>query len=257
MSEFAEETCSLRPRGFDLLYEKGPCLVVVKPGGLATQAPPGIDSLEVRVKEFLRIRDGKTGKVYLGVPHRLDRPVSGVMVLARHVRAARRLAEQFEARTVTKKYWAAVEGEVSPSAGTWTDHLRKIPDSAQVEVVSPEHPDGRLAVLHYRVLASDGRMSWLEIDLETGRMHQIRVQAASRSHPILGDAQYGAVFPFGPVTDDFRLRWIALHARSLEFRHPMTRELVSQTAPLPAAWQALPIVDPNAILRGADRSAAE
>lgn len=236
------ETRSIRPEAFDLLYEQGPCLVVVKPGGLATQAPPGIDSLEVRVKEFLRTRDGKTGRVYLGIPHRLDRPVSGVMVLARHVRAARRLAEQFEARTVIKKYWAVVEGTVSPDAGTWTDHLRKIPDTAQVEVVSAEHPAGRLAVLYYRVLASDGRTSWLEIDLETGRMHQIRVQAASRAHPIVGDAQYGSVLPFGPVTDDFRRRWIALHARRLEFRHPMTREIVNQIAPLPAAWRPLSVL---------------
>ena len=147
MSNFTGETRSIGPAGFDLLYEKGPCLVVVKPGGLATQAPPGIDSLEVRVKEFLRTRDGKTGKVYLGIPHRLDRPVSGVMVLARHVRAARCLAEQFEARTVIKKYWAVVEGVVSPDAGTWTDHLRKIPEAAQVEIVSPEHPEGRLSDL--------------------------------------------------------------------------------------------------------------
>ncbi len=231
----------IRPEGFDILYEEGPCLAVVKPGGVATQAPPGIDSLEVRVKQFLRVRDSKPGNIYLGVPHRLDRPVSGVMVLARHVRAARRLAEQFEARTVRKTYWAVVEGEVAPECGTWTDHLRKIPDAAQVEVVSPDHSEGRIAVLHYRVLAADEHCSWLEIDLETGRMHQIRVQAAYRSHPIFGDSQYGAVTPFGPAADDFRCRWIALHARSLEFRHPMTRQLVSQTAPLPSAWQALPI----------------
>ena len=230
----------IRPEGFDILYEEGPCLVVVKPGGMATQAPPGIDSLEVRVKEFLRVRDSKPGNVYLGVPHRLDRPVSGVIVLARHVRAARRLSDQFEARTVRKTYWAVVEGEVSPACGTWTDHLRKIPDAAQVEVVAPDHPEGRIAVLHYRVLAVDERCSWLEIDLETGRMHQIRVQAASRSHPILGDSQYGAMLQFGPATDDFRRRWIALHARSLEFLHPMTRQLVSQTAPLPSAWKELP-----------------
>ncbi len=130
-----------------------------------------------------------------------------------------------------KTYWAFVEGNVAPQAGTWTDHLCKVPDVARVEVVPPEHPEGRLAVLHYRVLANDGRISWLEIDLETGRMHQIRVQAASRSHPVLGDEQYGATTPFGPVTDDFRRRWIALHARSLEFRHPMTRQIVSQVAP--------------------------
>ena len=241
MSNSTADLPTTRPEGFDVLYEEGPCLVVSKPGGLATQAPPGIDSLEVRVKEFLRVRDGKTGNVYLGVPHRLDRPASGVMVLARHVRAARRLAEQFEARTVRKTYWAVVEGEISPENGTWTDQLRKIPNQARVEVVGADHPEGRSAVLHFRVLASNGGTSWLEIDLETGRMHQIRVQAASRAHPILGDSQYGAVTSFGPLTDDFRARWIALHARSLEFRHPMTRQLISQTAPLPPPWQSLNI----------------
>jgi len=230
----------IRPEGFDILYEQGPCLVVVKPGGVATQAPPGIDSLEVRVKQFLRTRENKTGNVYLGVPHRLDRPASGVMVLARHVRAARRLAEQFEARTVRKTYWAVVAGRVSPAAGTWTDSLRKVPDAAHVEVVSTDHPEARSAVLHYRVLAADVHGSWLEIDLETGRTHQIRVQAAHRGHPILGDSQYGSLIPFGPTTDDVRLRWIALHARRLEFLHPMTRQPVSQTAPLPPAWDGLP-----------------
>ena len=84
------------PNGFDILYEEGPCLVVAKPGGVLTQAPPGIDSLEVRIKRFLKVRDSKPGNVYLGVPHRLDRPVSGVMVFAKHVRAARRIAEQFQ-----------------------------------------------------------------------------------------------------------------------------------------------------------------
>src|SRR6187402_2524929 len=84
--------------GFDILYEHGPVLVVNKPPGLLTQAPPGIDSLELRVKRFLKEREQKPGGVYLGVPHRLDRPVSGVIVLAKHVRAARRISEQFEAR---------------------------------------------------------------------------------------------------------------------------------------------------------------
>jgi 23S rRNA pseudouridine1911/1915/1917 synthase len=93
-----------------LLYESGPCYVVNKPSGLLTQAPPGIDSLEARMKELLKAREQKEGNVYLGVPHRLDRPVSGAMVLARHARAARRLSEQFEARTVHKKFWACVSG---------------------------------------------------------------------------------------------------------------------------------------------------
>jgi len=90
------------PDGFKILCEQGPCLLVAKPGGVLTQAPRSIDSLELRIKSFLKIRDNKPGRVYLGVPHRLDRPVSGVMVFAKHVRAARRIAEQFEGRTVQK-----------------------------------------------------------------------------------------------------------------------------------------------------------
>ncbi len=227
---------SLQPSGFDLLYEQGPCLVVAKPGGVATQAPPGIDSLETRVKDFLRARDGKLGNIYLGVPHRLDRPASGALVLARHVRAARRLAEQFAARSVNKTYWALVEGRLTPSSGTWIDWLRKIPDEARAELVPADHPEARQAVLHYHVCAAGSDVSWLRIELETGRMHQIRIQTASRGHPILGDIQYGSQLPFGPVTDDFRRRWIALHGRRIEFQHPMTRERVAQIVPLPSVW---------------------
>lgn len=229
----------LSPDGFDILYEQGPCLLVAKPGGLLTQAPPGIDSLELRIKSFLKTRDSKPGKAYLGVPHRLDRPVSGVMVFAKHVRAARRIAEQFEGRTVQKKYWAVVQGRVASEQGTWRDHVRKIPDIAQAEVVDRSHPEGRIAVLHYQVLAQLNDASWLEIELETGRMHQIRVQAAARGHAVVGDSLYGASVAFGPQAPDPRSRWIALHARSLRLRHPMTRETVRQTAPLPEPWLAL------------------
>ena len=233
----------IEPIGFDILYEEGPCLVVCKPGGVLTQAARGIDSLEVRIKQFIKQRDDKPGKVYLGVPHRLDRPVSGAMVFARHVRAARRLAEQFEGRMVKKKYWALLEGRVEPDVGTWRDYVRKIPDQPQAEIVDRSHADARLAVLHYRVLQQADACSLLEIELETGRMHQIRVQAASRGYPVLGDEQYGATMPFGPETDDRRQRWIGLHGKSLDFRHPMTREPVSQTAPLPEWWGRLAISD--------------
>src|SRR5438552_16225005 len=123
------------PTGFDILYEQGPCLVVNKPGGLLTQAPPEIDSLEVRVKRFLKARENKPGNVYLGVPHRLDRPVSGAMVLALHVRAARRLSEQFEERRIRKTYWALTEGSIEPAEGTWTDYLRKINGEPRTVVV--------------------------------------------------------------------------------------------------------------------------
>jgi 23S rRNA pseudouridine1911/1915/1917 synthase len=229
----------MSPKGFEILYEEGPCLVIVKPGGVLTQAPPHIDSLEVRIKTFLRQRDGKTGRVYLGVPHRLDRPVSGLMVFAKHVRAARRLAEQFEGRLVRKVYWAILEGIVQPEEGRWQDYLRKVPDEARAEVVDGNHPDGRIAILHYRLLKTTKGRSLVEIELETGRTHQIRVQAASRGHPIVGDAQYGSTTAFGPAVNDPRERWIALHARRLAFRHPMTREPLEFEAPLPEYWDEI------------------
>ena len=225
-----------------ILYEEGPCLVVLKPAGVLTQAPPGIDSLETRIKAWLKQRDNKPGKVYLGVPHRLDRPVSGAMVFARHVRAARRLAEQFEARMVQKIYWACVEGEVSPASGTWADCLRKVPDEPRAEVVAEGAPEARRAVLHYRTLGRSRHGAWLEIQLETGRMHQVRVQAAHRQHPVVGDTLYGAQTRFGDWPDDERQRAIALHGRTLAFRHPMTWEPVIVTAPLNSDWDELSLV---------------
>jgi 23S rRNA pseudouridine1911/1915/1917 synthase len=224
----------------DILYDNGPCLVVNKPSGILTQAPAGIDSLEVRVKACYREREGKDGNIYLGLPHRLDRPVSGAIVFARHVRAAQRLATQFENRTVTKVYWAVVEGDVRPDEGTWTDYLHKRHGMAQAIVVPEGDPRGKLAVMRYRVLARiEGVGTWLEVELETGRTHQIRVQAASRNHAVIGDSQYGSTSPFGEQFDDERLRAIALHARQLGFNHPMTDEPVDITAPTPAAWATL------------------
>lgn len=222
----------------EILYEEGPCLVVNKPSGVLTQSPPGIDSLENRIKEFLKVRDHKPGKVYLGVPHRLDRPASGAMVFAKHVRAARRLSEQFEARVVRKLYWAWVAGRVEPPEGTWRDAVRKVPDAPRAELTPPDHPEAREAVLHYRRLAATESGTWLAIELETGRMHQIRVQAAGRGHPLWGDALYGSTVAFGEPSDDERLRAIALHACRLEFRHPMTHQPVAVDAPPPAYWPA-------------------
>ena len=223
----------------DILYEQGPCLVVLKPAGLLTQAPAGIDSLEVRLKAFLKARDGKTGNIYLGVPHRLDRPVSGAMVFARHVRASRRISDQFAMRTVKKTYWACVSGRVEPAEGTWEDSLRKVPGQARAEIVDAESGEGKSAVLHYRTLSETAHGSWLSITLETGRMHQIRIQAAARGHAVLGDAMYGSEIPFGEQLEDVRLRSISLHARRLGLRHPMTQEPVDVEAPLPAAWDTL------------------
>jgi RluA family pseudouridine synthase len=227
------------PGGFEILLEDGPCLAVNKPPGLLTQAPPGIDSLELRVKQFLKARDNKPGGVYLGVPHRLDRPVSGVLVLAKHVRAARRLSEQFEARSIRKVYWALVQGRVATESGTWRDHLKKLENEPKAAVVDESDPQGRSAVLHYRVRQHLDAMTWLEIELETGRMHQIRVQCATHGHPLLGDELYGAGLPFGPAAIDPRERLIALHARRLELKHPMTGAPLVVEAPPTRWWEEL------------------
>lgn len=227
--------CDMQP-GFEILFEEGPCLVVCKPPGVATQAPPGIDSLELRIKAFLEQRDNPPYDVYLGVPHRLDRPASGAMVFATRRRAAQKLSRQFEYREVKKTYWACVAGRPEPEAGTWQDYLRKVYGKPLAEVVSADHPDAKLAVLHYRTIGSTPWGSWLEIELETGRTHQVRIQAASRGFSLLGDFQYGSTIPFGPQHDDERLRAIALHARTLAFQHPTSKEWIAVTAPVPDFW---------------------
>ncbi len=257
--------------GFDILYEDGPVFVVNKPSGVLIQAPVGIDNLVSRVKHFFQLRDGKSENQYLGVPHRLDRPASGAVVFARHVRAAQRLSQQFEGRLIGKKYWTIVQNQgdfpsdfgldsggtanqrggepaFSGLSGEWEDFIRKIPDEPVGEVCSPQKTEARWALLHFEVIApveipvsvdqkdSIQRGTLLEIELETGRFHQIRIQAASRGHSIWGDTLYGAKTIFGPQTDDFRERAIALHSKYLRFKHPMRDEIVEVFAPLPEYW---------------------
>jgi 23S rRNA pseudouridine1911/1915/1917 synthase len=146
------------------------------------------------------------------------------------------LSKQFEHRTVQKRYWVCVEGKPNPPEGTWQDYLRKVYGKPLAEVVPADHLEARLAVLHYRTIASTPWGAWLEIELETGRTHQIRIQAASRGHSVLGDFQYGSKTPFGPQYEDERLLAIALHARTLEFEHPTSKQRICITAPVPEFW---------------------
>ena len=225
---------------FDILYEVGPCLAINKPAGLLTQAPRWVDSLERRVKKYLAETEGRPENGYLGIPHRLDRPVSGVILFGKHSRAARRLAKQFEKREIQKCYWAVVAGTIEPNTGTWIDFMRKIPDVPQGEIVPEGHPDARKGVLHYTVIQSvmfhNSPATLLRIELETGRMHQIRLQASIRGYPILGDAMYGSTIPFDEHFEEERCRSIALHAVSIVFCDPMTRQQVTLDAPLPETW---------------------
>ena len=229
-----------RPRlaPLPILLDSGPVVVVDKPGGLLTQGPPGIDSVEARLRErFASEQPASDRKPYVGVPHRLDRPASGAMVMLRHPKPTRKVAEQFEHRSVEKTYWAIVAGNVPDDVGRWSDYMRKVPDEARSEITAADHPDAQYALLAYRVLDRSDDATWLEIRLETGRTHQIRLQCGSRGFPILGDEQYGSTSPFGPASDDPRSRWIALHARRLAFEHPTERRPIAIEAPLFAAWR--------------------
>lgn len=227
------------PDDLQILFEDNHCLAVAKSAPLLTQAPAGVPSLEAMVKAYLKEKYLKAGNVYLGVPHRLDRPVSGVVLFARNSKAAQRLAEQFRDRQVAKIYWGIVEGTLEPTEGTWEDWLRKIQDEAHAERTEPHAEGAKLAVLRYRVLQaiSPGGTTLVEFHPVTGRTHQIRVQATARGHPLLGDALYGSVRAFGPPPALPRDRVIALHARSLTFLHPLRYEPITLTAPLPAVWQ--------------------
>src|SRR5438105_2788338 len=185
-----------------VLFEDNHCLALSKPAPLLTQGvPAGLPTLEAWAKAYLRDRYGKPGNVYLGVPHRLDRPVSGVVLFARNSKAAARLAEQFQKHQVTKVYWALVEGEVRQAEDTWEDWLRKVPDEARAEVAPAGTEGAKRAVLESRVLKSRPGEALLELRPRTGRTHQLRVQAAARGHPIRGDALYGATTPFGPPAE--------------------------------------------------------
>jgi RluA family pseudouridine synthase len=233
--------------GLEILLEDDCLLVINKPSGLPTQAPRQFDSVEKRVRLWLgelragdRIESESGGRPpYLGLPHRLDRPASGVLLLAKTPRAARKISRQFERRQIEKTYWAHVSEIVVPAEGTWRDYVRKLPSVPKVELVAADAPFALEAVLHYRVIGESPFGSCLEIKLETGRTHQIRVQAASRGHPLLGDHLYGSTVPFGPQHADERERAIALHAESLTLRHPTTQRIITVTAPEPQTWSTL------------------
>jgi RluA family pseudouridine synthase len=222
--------------GLQVLLDDDCLLAINKPSGLPTQAPRPYDSVERRVRDWLQQIHGDAA--YLGLPHRLDRPATGVLLLAKTPRAARIVSRQFERRRVQKKYLALVSGQVTPACDVWQDYVRKLPGIPKVEIVSPDDPDALLAILTYQASHYADAVTRLSIELQTGRTHQIRVQSASRRHPILGDTLYGSQVPFGPATDDERQRAIALHAESLTIRHPTTGEVC--TIAVEAPWPDKP-----------------
>lgn len=235
--------------GFEILLDDGPLLAVNKPAGLLTQGvPEGQPSLEYLLKAHLKSTMEKPGNVYLGVPHRLDRPVSGIVVFAKNSKAAARLAEQFRERSVRKIYLAVVEGLPIPTEGRLVDWLLKDAEKAHVTVAAKENPLAKRSILDYEVIASRNGRSLVQIELQTGRMHQIRVQFASRGWPIVGDFQYGATpDPSATIAEDASPSRIGLHAWRLELHHPIRYDLIQIEARLPAEWSDYGFVLPKGI----------
>ena len=211
---------------FPILYEDNHLLVVSKPAGVLSQEDrSGRPDILTIAKTFIKERDEKPGNVFMGLVHRLDRNVSGVMVLAKTSKAASRLSDQIRRRVVKKVYLAVVEGVPAPSA-TLVDFLHKDSAANRVEVVSESSPGAKRAELLYRRVASAEQLSLLEVTLVTGRPHQIRVQLANARHPLAGDAKYGSRYTCK----------LALLSYRFELEHPTRKESMQFEAPVPQTW---------------------
>ncbi len=225
---------------FPVLLLDNHLFAVAKPVGMLVQGDKTRDADAASLaKAYLKARFERPGDVFVGLVHRLDRPVSGALLFARTSKAAGRLAEAFRERRVTKRYLAVVErrGPVAATgaAGSWTEHtvgLRYSP-TGTARVVAPGAADAQRASLRWRLLAVDGRRALVEVDLVTGRKHQIRAQLAALGLPVVGDLRYGAKEPFADG------RGIALHAARLVVPHPTRQEPVAIVAPVPSSWRGL------------------
>lgn len=216
----------------DVLYEDNHVLAVNKPAMLPTMGvAAGKPNLLDDAKRYIKEKYDKPGNVYLGIVSRLDAPVTGVVLIARTSKAASRLSEQFRNRDVDKTYWALVAKPLHPQAGELVHWLRKDERHRKMHVVEDEEVHAQEARLAYRHLKQVRSNHLYEIDLHTGRKHQIRVQLSARRCPILGDRKYGAKqpFPFG----------IALHSRKVSFEHPVKKSTIELVAPLPDSWRKL------------------
>ncbi len=217
-----------------ILHEDNHCLAVDKPAGMLSQGDASGDpSVIDEARAYLKVAHAKPGNVYVGLVHRLDRPTSGVLLLARTSKGASRLSQQFRSGAVAKTYLAEAEGAWPEDSGEWEDWLLKDERTNIVSIVPPGSLGAQRASVAYRVLERRHATLAVEMRPTTGRGHQLRVQLASRGLPIVGDRKYGARSTL--VALDGRPR-IALHARELRFKHPTRPEILAIAAPLPADW---------------------
>ena len=213
-----------------VLYEDNHLLVVDKPPGILSQSDgTGSPDLISECRRYIKEKYNKPGNVYLGLVHRLDRGTAGVMVFARTSKAASRLSRQFRERKVEKTYHALVEGRMLPPEGLLEDHIVKDESRRVALPARPGEPGARLARLKYRTIRHQGEFSLVEVELFTGRFHQIRFQFSRRGFPLFGDQKYGSnrrdpgAFP-------------ALRACRIGIFHPVTGEKMDFWSPAPPGW---------------------
>lgn len=217
-----------------VLYEDNHIIIVNKTVSEIVQGDKtGDKPLSEIVKEWLKEKYNKPGNVFCGVTHRLDRPVSGIVVFAKTSKALPRLNKMFQDKEIQKTYWAIVKNTPKETEGTLVNYLVKNEKQNKSYAYDMEKPNSKKAILHYKLIAQSDKYNLLEVDLETGRHHQIRCQLAKMGCIIKGDLKYGAdrSNPDGGIS---------LHARKVSFTHPVSQELIEVTAPVPDdnLWKA-------------------
>lgn len=217
-----------------VLYEDNHIIIVNKTVSEIVQGDKtGDKPLSEIVKEWLKEKYNKPGNVFCGVTHRLDRPVSGIVVFAKTSKSLPRLNKMFQDKEIKKTYWAIVKNKPKENEGTLTNYLIRNEKQNKSYAYDMEKPDSKKAILHYNLIAQSDKYNLLEIDLETGRHHQIRCQLAKMGCVIKGDLKYGAdrSNPDGGIS---------LHARKISFTHPVSKELIEIIAPVPSdnLWKA-------------------
>ena len=218
-----------------IIYEDNHLMVINKKAGQLVQGDKtGDESLLESIKNFIKIRDEKPGNVFLGLVHRIDRPTSGLVIYAKTSKALSRLTVMVKNREVKKTYWAIVAKEMIAQQQRLVHYLQKNEKNNKAIVYIKPTAGAKEAILTYTVIKSLENYQLVEVDLETGRHHQIRAQLSKIGIPIKGDLKYGAARsnPDGGIS---------LHARRLEFQHPVTKKLIIIEAPVPqndAVWRA-------------------
>lgn len=217
-----------------VLHEDNHIIVVNKRAGDIVQGDKtGDKPLSDVVKEYIKEKHNKPGNVFLGTVHRLDRPTSGIVIYARTSKALERLNKMLRDKTIKKTYWAVAQQQPKKASDTLTNYLKKNPKNNKSAIHNKEVNGSKKATLHYKTLKKLDNYSLLEVDLETGRHHQIRVQLSNIGAIIKGDLKYGAKRSNKDGS-------IHLHARKIEFTHPVSKELIKITAPTPSdpVWDA-------------------